>query len=62
VPLRVQLTPPGIRLLPVIDRGRTYSPPVMHLGHALWDNSPLWVAKSGLHYLEGLVADAATRL
>jgi hypothetical protein len=62
VPMRVQLTPPGIRLLPVTDRSRTYNPPTTHLGQTLWDNSPLWVAKSALHYLEGLVADAAARL
>ncbi|HYI83816.1 MAG TPA: hypothetical protein VEX11_11475 [Acetobacteraceae bacterium] len=58
----VKLHPPGIRLVEVRNERckDTFPVPTHHLGQELVDQMPLTVAKAGLGYLEGLVAEAAT--
>lgn len=45
-------------LIPVVDRGMTYLPPVEHLGQALPDAHPHVVAKLMLTYLEQMIGEA----
>ncbi len=61
VAFKVQLIPPGIRLLPVTDDrfGDVFQPPATHLGKPLERGTPLEVAQLGLKYLEALVTEGA---
>ena len=59
-PFGVEVTPGHSRLLPVTDRGVTYSPPMEHLGAAIENDSPLAVAGLAIDYLVQLVGEAQT--
>ena len=59
-PPRLEITPPSIRLVTVLDEkhGNQYPPPSKHLNALLPDNSPLAVARLGSAYLSDLIAEA----
>lgn len=58
-PLRVTVTPNSVRLVPVMDHGDRYEPPVSHLGSPINKPSPLAVAELAVSYLETLTDEAA---
>jgi hypothetical protein len=60
VPIDLKVAPPGLRLLRVTDSRfhDTFHPPTQHLGADLVDATPAAVARLGLTYLEGLIAEA----
>lgn len=58
-PVSVQLSPPGLRLLPLKDRcGNVYEPPSKHLGQTIDERSPRGVAKLALKFFQRIVAEA----
>lgn len=56
----VNLHQPGLRLLPVIDRGVTYDTAKEHLGRFIEGRLPLLVGQAALDYVKGLVREAST--
>lgn len=52
----------NFELLPIVDRGRKYSPPTEHLGHALNDLSAISIARTALAYFTALMVEAETYL
>jgi hypothetical protein len=55
-PIRQEITPPRIQLLPVTDRGVIYQTPTEHCGSPLPSTNPVTVAAIGLTYYAGYVA------
>jgi hypothetical protein len=60
-PMKVTFVPGQLELLPVTDRGVTYSPPLAYQGRALPQVDPISVAAAGLAYYEAFVAEAESR-
>lgn len=56
-PLLVTETPPQPVALPVKNSGQWYNPPAFHLGDAISNSHPTELAKLGLHFYVGFVAE-----
>jgi hypothetical protein len=55
---RVEIVNPRVELVPVRDRGISYSPPEMHESKPIVDRSPRGCAALAISYLEGVLAQA----
>lgn len=57
----VEITQPQLELVPVTDRGITYSIPTHHLGKAIEHATPVECATLAIVYLQALLQDAGSR-
>lgn len=58
-PFRVQINPARYTLLQVVNRGRRYEVPTMHLDAPLAGSDPLTVARAGFAFYEKFLVEAA---
>jgi hypothetical protein len=58
-PPNVSVLPNRAQLIPVVDRGETYSPPELHKGALLKGQSAATVAELAIAYLRSMIAAAA---
>lgn len=54
----LRLYPERAKLIPIVDRGVAYSPPVEHLGMPIENNGPIAVARLMFQYIEAMIAEA----
>jgi hypothetical protein len=54
----MRVYPDRARLIPVKDRGKVYDQPNEHLGSAIEDNAPIFVAQLMVQYIEQMIAEA----
>lgn len=58
MPLRISFEPTRIRLLPVVNRGRTYDTPTTHKGKPIDPDNVIEIAKLGLQFYKETIANA----
>jgi hypothetical protein len=61
-PPKMAWLPPSVRVVPVIDRGKSYASPSSHLGQRIDDTGLLDIASLAVQYLKTLVAEAQGRV
>lgn len=57
-PIKIVFIPGKVKLLPVVNRGRTYDPPKMHLGEDVGEIDPIKVAELGITFYEDYIKEA----
>lgn len=57
-PIKIVFIPGKVKLLPVVNRGRTYDPPKMHLGEDVGEIDPIKVAELGITFYEDYMKEA----
>jgi hypothetical protein len=57
-PIKIVFIPGKVKLLPVVNRSRTYDPPQMHLGKDVGEIDPIKVAELGITFYEDYIKEA----
>lgn len=57
-PIKVNVIPSSVEVIPCRNRGVTYHPPVSHLGEVLKTKSPIDIAELGIKFYESYLAEA----
>jgi hypothetical protein len=56
--IKIDFLPAKTRLLPVLNRGRTYPVPTIHLGNSIDPNNVIAIAEAGVQYYEHFLNQA----
>jgi hypothetical protein len=57
-PIKIEFIPGKTKLIPVVNRGRTYEPPTTHLGGLLKNKEPIHLAEAGIEFYENFIEKA----